>query len=266
MKRPAELLEDLSRQTWDRIRDGHSLSIRQGESAITDTLLLEIARASLPSMKILKTSQAEECSKGTDWEWWVGSRRHGWLRYAIQAKKIFFPRDTYQMLGHKVGSRLQVDVLLDYATANQAVALYCLYNATDAPDVDRYWHCTLKFERKQLGCTLAPAETIKRCLSMRGKRTFKGVHSDLRVLPWRCIVKCPAILDAYSRRSSNASKKVRLPFLNENELATIHPSLPTGLEGAMETGRVDKLDEEFFRGNPEYFPRYLAIIDVTENL
>lgn len=266
MHSPAELLEHLSRQTWDRIEDGYRLGIRQGETALTDTLLLEIARARLPSMRIIKTAHAAERSQGTDWEWWVGSRRHGWIRYAIQAKKISFPHDTYQMLGHKVGSRLQVDLLLDYARANQSVALYCLYNATDEPDVDHYWHCRLDFEREQMGCTIAPAETIKKCLSKRGERTFKGVHGDHRVLPLRCIVKCPDILRAYSVRSSSASQKIRLPFLAEDEFATIHPSLPSGLEIAMETGMADKLDAEFFRGNPEYFPRYLAIIDVTEQL
>lgn len=265
MKSPAELLENLSRQTWDRIRDGHRLGIRQGETALTDTLLLEIARARLPSMRIIKTPHAAERSQGTDWEWWVGSRSHGWIRYAIQAKKISFPRDKYQMLGHKVGPRLQVDVLLDYATANQAVALYCLYNATDEPDVGSYWHCSLDFEREQLGCTVAPAATIKKCLSKRGKRTFKGIHSDFRVLPLRCIVKCPAILGAYMERPSGAPQRIPLPFLGEKETATIHPSLPRGLEGAMETGIIEKLDVEFFRGNPRYFPRYLAIIDATEN-
>lgn len=75
----------------------------------------------------------------------------------MQAKRLGFPDNLYDSLGHKVNSDLQVDILIDYAKANNAVPLYCLYNATDEPHPERYWHCNRPFEREQLGCTVAPA-------------------------------------------------------------------------------------------------------------
>jgi hypothetical protein len=88
MPNPSELLEELARNTWHRIVDGHRLRIRQGETTITDYLLLEIERANSPRIKSIKTSIRKEANQGTDWEWWVGSSSEGWIQYAIQAKRV----------------------------------------------------------------------------------------------------------------------------------------------------------------------------------
>jgi hypothetical protein len=160
---PSELLEDLARRTWHRILDGHFWDIRQGETTISDYLLLEIARAKSPSIEIIKTSIRKEANQGTDWEWWVGSPRRGWIRYAIQAKRLGFPSGRYETLRHKVDSTsFQVDILINYAKDNNAVPLYCFYNAINKSFPKQYWHCCSNpFELEQLGCTLARAEDIQ---------------------------------------------------------------------------------------------------------
>jgi hypothetical protein len=277
---PSELLENLARRTWHRIQDGRRWHIRQGETAISDYLLLEIARAGFPSIKIIKTSPTKETLQGTDWEWWVGSRRCGWIHYAMQAKRLCFPSDRYDALGHKVDlynalgdkvdSCLQVDTLIKYAKDHDAIPLYCLYNATIEPPPERYWHCNLPFELEQLGCTVAPAEAVKAFLSKRGQRTFQAVHNDLGV-PWRCLVGCPSILHSYLKG------EVRLPFPAPNDVAIVHPTLPSNVEAAFEMVEAEALpinveaafetgnsDEQFFLGNHSYFPSYQAIIDIFE--
>jgi hypothetical protein len=261
---PSELLEDLARQTWHRIQDGHRLQIRQGETAISDYLLLQIARAQFPNIKIIKTSPTKEASQGTDWEWWVGSRRRGWIRYAMQAKRLLFPDNCYDALGHKVNSLPQIDILIEYAQANNAVPLYCLYNATGEQHLNRYWHCNLPFELEQLGCTVAPALAVKTCLSKRGQRTFRAVHNSPGVLPWRCLVGCPKILSSYPADSKGTAQ---VPLsLAPNGFAIVHPTLPRNMEDAFQKGEADNFnfDEEFFRGNPSYFPLYLVTIDIFE--
>ena len=75
MSKTVRVLEELARHTWSRIADGHHLGVRQGEVAITDYLLFEIARQRLPNIIIAKTPHNLERLKGTDWEWWIGSRR-----------------------------------------------------------------------------------------------------------------------------------------------------------------------------------------------
>jgi hypothetical protein len=184
----------------------------------------------------------------------------------MQAKRLRFPDDLYDALGHKVGARRQVEILIDYAKANQAVPLYCLYNATDESHPERYWHCNRPFELEQLGCTVAPAHAVRRSLSTRGQRTFQGVHTYPNVLPWRCLVHCPNILGAYGAALPGMPRQARLPFLDQDEVAVLHPALPRNIEAAFENGEIDHFDDELFRGNRDYFPRYLAVIDLSDVL
>ncbi len=69
-----------------------------------------------------------ESVKGTDWEWWIGNRTHGYLRYAVQAKKLDAKTNRYSSLNHKVGvgskTLFQHDILEKYAHVNQAIPLY----------------------------------------------------------------------------------------------------------------------------------------------
>lgn len=245
------------------MRDGHNLEVRQGEVALTDYLLLEIARARLPSIRLVKTPQNQESSRGTDWEWWIGSHRAGWLRYAVQAKRLLFPKDLYDALGHKVLRRRQVDILIDYARANRAVPLYCFYNCTNEPNAKQYWHCNLPFELEQFGCTVAPARVVKTALARRGQRTFQFIHGDPRVLPWRCLVRCPYMLSVYQ---AGRSGQAPFPLLGENERVVIHAGLPRQLEIGLETGELREFEPDFFQGPSEYYPRHLAVIDLTASL
>ena len=83
-----DLFESIASSTWQRIHWGNFYKISQGEETITDLNLLELARANCPEVKVIKTAKNKEKYQGTDWEWWIGNKRLGWLRYAVQAKKI----------------------------------------------------------------------------------------------------------------------------------------------------------------------------------
>lgn len=50
-----QLFASLAEHASDRIRDAHLLQVRQGEVALTDCLLSELARARHPGLAILKT-------------------------------------------------------------------------------------------------------------------------------------------------------------------------------------------------------------------
>ena len=65
---PGLVLEDLARATWQRLADGEALQVRQGETAVTDHLLLEMARLRSPAIQVYKTAQDKEDLQGTDWE------------------------------------------------------------------------------------------------------------------------------------------------------------------------------------------------------
>jgi hypothetical protein len=192
----SELLENLAWRTWHRILDGHRWGIRQGETTITDYHLLEIARANSPSIKIIKTSIKKEASQGTDWEWWVGSPRQGWICYAIQAKLLGFTSGRYDTY-----SSLQADILINYAKNHDAVPLYCFYNAANKSIPEGYWQCcSMPFQPKQFGCTIASAQDVQAFVLKRGRRKFEEIHKNLKSASLALPCELPGDSKAIPRR------------------------------------------------------------------
>lgn len=98
-----DLFQKLAADTSDRVRLGHSYRCSQGETTITDINALEIVRYPTPNLFMHKAIGQEELNFGFDWEWWIGSRSSGWLRYSIQAKKLSLEYDRYSSLRQKSG-------------------------------------------------------------------------------------------------------------------------------------------------------------------
>jgi hypothetical protein len=94
------LLEVLASKTWDRIKYSVIYHVSQGEETITDINLLEIAMSAVREIRVWKCSKKQEAIAGIDWEWLVGSDKIGWLRYAMQAKKLNPKSKRYDNLGH----------------------------------------------------------------------------------------------------------------------------------------------------------------------
>ena len=138
-------LERLAANTWQRIHYSLDWEISQGEETITDNLLLEIKMSKDPAfIKIEKCPKKLEAVRGIDWEWWIGSYNFGWIKYAVQAKKISLSENReegkYPNLTHEIKTNLnkkngikksvknQIDVLEHYSKENKLVPLYCFYN------------------------------------------------------------------------------------------------------------------------------------------
>jgi hypothetical protein len=68
-------------------------------------------------------------------------------------------------------------------------------------DYTPYWHCSLDVDPQQLGCSITPLRIVQEALIKTGRpsgRTFKHIHQNKYTLPWRCLVRCPHIIDIYS--------------------------------------------------------------------
>ena len=249
MSNPKQLFETLAESTWERLRLSWEYGISQGEETITDLLQLEIARLGGSNIHVLKTTKAFEAQSGVDWEWWIGDNASGWLRFAIQAKKIG-ANGRYNALKHHVklpGRKklLQQTVLKRYAKEKGAIPLYCLFNHVGPGGYDehKHWHCKAPFEPAQLGCTLAPLERIDEALRKRGGRTFDFIHRDQHAIPWRCLfcTKCsalPMLLVSSVYRMGGFPKR--------------YHSLPPALARAKE--RDDVLQSEGTFDEPENIP------------
>lgn len=262
------LFESLATRTWERIREGHRLRVPQGEVALTDYLLLELALARHPGLAIIKTPIDREPDQGTDWEWLIGSFAVGWLRYAVQAKRVDFPSGRYPALVHTVAGQSQVDVLLAYAKTNDAIPLYCFYNHSNITPLDPYWHCDLPLDATQLGCTVAPASLVKPKIAQRGAKNFRNIHAEKETRPWRCLVGCAEILSTYAAGKGN---RAPFPLLPGDDTAFVHPALPPPLQealnaasdrGAIVTLSERDFDSRFFSGDRIALPRYVVVVDV----
>lgn len=248
-----KLFERLAEATWDRICYGEELDCRQSETTITDINLLELRRARLRSVRVEKASPPKEARTGLDWEWWIGSDLFGWWRYAVQAKKLS-ARDSYA-LRHRVGGQFQLTLLEKYARANGCIPLYCFYNYVDAHDNWKYWSCNLPFDEPQLGCTVANLDIVRKCFRRGARKGFRSIHKHDGALPWRCLVRCPHILEAPSAGSHPLAA-------NEFEKVAKYRSAPEWLFADGRVRSLSDLSPDLYSPEVEVYPARILLVDV----
>ena len=255
-----ELFETLAATVWYAIPHARARKIQLGEDAITTMNLLALDAAPIPTV-IVEDTRIDESTKGADWEFWIGSDLFGWNRYAVQAKKIN-PRLSYDKLGHRVkaSGMLQIDILERYAKANRAAPIYCLYNSVPLPVP---WHCNPSLDPKQLGCSVTPSRIIRKALAKRGGRMFSSIHSSPETLPWRCLVKCPIIVQGGSVHPN----VLAVPDIN-NHFEELPPELQRRrvVETALETVTIQDDLGSLFNREVRLRPRWLGLIDLSGDL
>ncbi len=104
---------------------GRGLGLVPWETTFTDTSLLAIGRSHASSIYAHRFDGAMEAKTGVDWEWWIRSTT-GIRGLRIQAKRRALATNSYGTT-KKVGSVLQVDLLVKRASARSTEPFYCLY-------------------------------------------------------------------------------------------------------------------------------------------
>jgi hypothetical protein len=254
-----KVLEGLSVDTWERLRDARTFEIRFGEETITDLLLLDLKRKAFKTTSIVQTSKYEEKNTGTDWEWWLGHPGK-WLRLAIQAKKLK-RKDRYDSLGHKVSKKHQVDLLEEYAEANNAVPMYCLYNHLEKSPTATSWQCCASLDTYQLACTLTSSAVIQDALKVRGRCNFEWIHEQPQSLPWRCVT-CTRL------RLRMMWGVGKTPDGAQSVVATdvkrgIYDQLPPEVQASRFSGDI-KFSGEYYRGSENQRPRRVLVTDFPD--
>lgn len=257
------LLENLASDTWERLRDSYSLKISQGEETITDLLLLELKRSNCPNIKMIKSSHENEATQGTDWEWWIGDNLNGWVRLAVQAKKVDLNSLRYPGLTKKVGpnNTYQVDILEQFAQINNALPVYCLYNYLRLNNLINYWHSSLPFDKKQLGCTITPSVVIRNTLNEHGLKNFRYIHDDTRTLPWRCLAYLPPGLSLFEMADLNQPQYAICHMFGGG--FHVYDHLPAGFTQAIETGTFNQFDPEYYSQELNIYPRRIMLLDLS---
>ena len=199
-------LTALSAQTWEHLHAAKDLSVSFGEETITDLLTLDIRRQGFLTTNWEQTSKPFEAVFGTDFEWCIGHDTIGWVRFAVQAKKLKLGEQHYNFR-HSVHGTTQLAILERYARAVGAIPLYCLYNYSDKATPAMHWQCcNHPFQVEDLGCTVAPSSTIWRLV--RGEKNLDFVHSRKGTVPWRCLASCPEMRRLLWQQPAKSSQGV----------------------------------------------------------
>lgn len=257
-----EKFEDVTRRIWTDINLSGKYGTIFGEETISDSILLELAKQNYFNIRILQTPKLFEKIQGTDWEWFVGSYRYGWIRYAIQAKKLNQKSNSYDSLNHKVGKPpnddYQIKILRAYSNANKAVPLYNFYNYFPNATQADHWHCHKSFDRELLGWTFTTLMNVEKAVTTRGNRTFNKIHSFSETLPIRCLFSCPYFQSIYEDKSTISETG---DFFGESfrKIAT----LPSQLINAREIGKLEEFPEEIYSPQIDIYPKRIAIIEIT---
>ena len=280
---PRRLFENLAEEVWQRLDNGNRLGVSQGETSLTDYLLLQIALLRSPSIRVLKTPITDENVQGTDWEWWIGTPQSGWLRYAVQAKKLDLNSGRYNHLGHLVNGELQASILRRFAETNRAIPAYCLYNYVKRDSWAPYWHCQQPgpLVPQQLGCSITSLQVVEEALQTKGARCFDWIHRQL-TLPWRCLLRCPAFISPFVPRPPAGPPPGQSPSNGEEHDGNsdrlggisrffkidpvLYPSPPRELIVGSEregTDRLEDFEADFYNRDLGLFPNYVALINLA---
>jgi len=246
---------------WHRLKDSKRLGISQGEETITDNILLYLAQQNIKDISVIQTPKNTESIKGTDWEWWIGNNRKGWLRYAVQAKKLNQKTDIYSSLNHPVGKppnqEYQHVILEKYANANGAVPIYAFYNHIDKDDYSKLWNCPLPIDVPKFGCTITPLTNVKKAISTRGSRTFDKIHEFPETIPVRCLAECPRINSIYSGSKKDSIYKFGVE-------AKVYKD-PIGLLNEIKSfNTYEQLPEHLYNHEFGYYPKRILVIETNE--
>ena len=242
-----KMFEDQARYTWQRlgfVRESYTSRgvlgpVRFGEETITDLMMMDMYERGSTIALFEQTSRRSESRSGTDFEFWLGSEHLGWFRFAIQAKKLDARTGRYSSLTQWNDYGKQIDLLENYAKANRAASLYCLYGYEEQATEREHWHCCTGCpDVQELGCAVTPSLNIREAINTTGAKNFKSIHGKKNTFPWRCLASCPKIQDSLEAKSKGDTPRP-LPLFDPN--SCYHRELPRYLMG--EVGSIRRESE-----------------------
>lgn len=210
-------MDATARAAWSAIADGDAFGLRLREDTVTEGALLKLVRRStIPVLQ--KFNQTEEKSSGGDWAWFVGSRRHGWISFRLQAKRM--DRLRYRQLGHRgqlPGERQYDTLLRDSAAASVPTFPFHVFFNGWAPGwpKDIGWNACpngasfpncVHHEMSDMGCSLLPATAVRDLHRSTGrKRSHVSTYLPTSV-PWSWLFGPP--VPRTSSRSEPADRRL----------------------------------------------------------
>ena len=190
---------------WNSIAEADQYGLSYGEETITDNVLLYLKKHHKRHVYLKSFSKKEERHNGADWEWWIG-REGQWNGMRVQAKRIKLPREEYKSLFYKSkkSTKLQIDHLIDQATANDLTPVFAFYTyskkLTHLQVKKNHCYPTRNGPFNHNGCLISHAQNV------RQKGSLKLSEIDQFSFPWHLLAcDCPVYLEPSQSTGSGAS-------------------------------------------------------------
>jgi hypothetical protein len=226
-----DLFKLLSIETWKRIEYAYlKPRIKVFETTVTQNLIFTInAFNDQYGLNIDVLEALDEKTNGNDFELIIRFPNDGIEYYApIQAKKVY-RNGKYLSMDHGV----QIESLINYASANNAKPLYLLYNFAASPLRSGI---TLTVPSELTGCTLISAEHLftnhyNNRTKRDGSLAWHIPHFyDLNpryAFPWHEIV-CPSTAADFYKTLQKRGLASQLQIENSSELIQLNGDLKQG--------------------------------------
>ena len=274
-----QLLQELSIWTHTRLSLAQAVHSPYGEESITDHLLVELATRSGGMLKVRSLTKDDEADYGADWDWFIGSPAMGWLRFAVQAKKlhlkvarytsIFYPPSARKNTKRTVARGGQIDLLGACGKTWRALPIYCLYNWGDlsTEGID----CGVR-PKAELGCTIASIRPIRSHCRPNYSPAFENLHVGEPTHAWHCWIPrvfhtlvAPEFavagddghweLDAWQPNRADC-----VQHASSEGYSFFHTEIPHSIRGLLHGD-----DAELIRayGDGDSVPRAIAVLDLS---
>ncbi len=194
-RRQLSLCEDfkqVSKRTWDLLRNAKDFEFNIGEETITDINLLELKIRQPAAIITKQVSRYNESQLGADWIWAIVGRTGATFVLYVQAKKLFTRSNRYESLIDSTNPFHQVDNLIRNQFYYNILGIhmypiYVFYNYFNNHPRKITCNCINVMDSNLAGCSYADAIQI-RALIASGKDTLDDLYHIQYSLS--CLVCC----------------------------------------------------------------------------
>lgn len=273
MNEITKLHQQISIDTWNRIKFASEVNLKISETTLTENLLYLINQHNINSKnnQISIYESTNEKTNGNDLEIYLEISKNKYIFLAIQAKKLYTKKYKYESISHKVNNIYQINFLLNYAKNQNGLALYLFYN---------YFPNYNHNNKEYFGCTLFEASAIKKTYYPLSKTqwtipSFESLHtynklnsyctkSKLSAVPWHFLTNKKYIkkyVDLYNKLNTQSLKEYLYDEIDEDEWIQIDEDTTSSKAKSLHTiGMVEspscvKTINQFFK------PKFRIIIN-----
>lgn len=233
--------ENITNQVWTNLEAAYDNELTFRETTISDLIFLYLKQQNLSYVILEPTKHSDEKHQGTDWEWWIGSPKLGWLRYSVQAKIYSSKSRSYESLDHNINKIYQIDILRNYSLRKSAIPIYALYNYVNWNDEIDIYKINSKSKKKllketvkkqllskhnwkDLGVTITPLNNIQKLIQPRKNKIKDTFNNFFYLHGFSNTISLPEILE-YSSKYLNDLYYQKKPIFNLKKFFNLNTNI-----------------------------------------